>query len=137
MSTRRVVRAAGGVITRLGQGGALEVLLVHRPHREDWTFPKGKVEAGETEEACAVREVEEETGLRCRLGRELPHTAYTDAKGRPKRVRYWIMHPQAGVAEPRNEIDAVRWVPLADAPRTLTYERDRALLDVFRSLDRS
>jgi 8-oxo-dGTP pyrophosphatase MutT (NUDIX family) len=133
MSTRRIVRAAGGVITRHDRRGQLEVLLVHRPHNQDWTFPKGKVEPGETDEACAAREVEEETGLRCRLGRELPHTSYT-AKGRPKRVRYWLMHPEEGlVAEPRNEVDAVRWVPLAEALRTLTYERDRALLDGFRA----
>ena len=66
-----------------GEGPAAEVLVVHRPAYDDWTFPKGKVERGETDEDCAVREVEEETGLRCTLGRELPSTEYKDAKGRP------------------------------------------------------
>ena len=59
MATRNVVRAAGGVVSRPNDRGELEVLLVHRPHPQDWTFPKGKVDAGETDEACALREVEE------------------------------------------------------------------------------
>jgi 8-oxo-dGTP diphosphatase len=127
-STGHVVRAAGGLIARQNERGQVEVLLVHRAHREDWTFPKGKAEPGESDEVCALREVEEETGLRCRLGRELPSTSYVDHLGRPKQVRYWAMHPVGGVAEPRNEVDAVRWATVADALRTLTYERDRGLL---------
>ena len=87
MATRNVVRAAGGVVSRPNDRGELEVLLVHRPHRQDWTFPKGKVDAGETDEACALREVEEETGLRCTLGSELPHSSHVDHKGRLKIVR--------------------------------------------------
>ena len=87
-----VIRAAGGVPVRQA-GGDLEVLLVHRPRYDDWTFPKGKAEPGESDVECALREVEEETGLRCELGRELPSTSYVDGKGRPKRVRYWLMHP--------------------------------------------
>jgi 8-oxo-dGTP pyrophosphatase MutT (NUDIX family) len=67
------------------------VLLVHRPRYRDWTFPKGKVEQGETDEQAAVREVEEETGLRCELGSELPSIEYTDLKLRHKTVRYWAM----------------------------------------------
>src|SRR6266508_4759457 len=96
---REVVHAAGGVIARQTERGALEVLLIHRPHRGDWTFPKGKVEPGETDEACALREVEEETGLRCTLQSELPTTAHVDHKGRLKVVRYWAMSPVGGVAE--------------------------------------
>jgi 8-oxo-dGTP pyrophosphatase MutT (NUDIX family) len=64
----RVVQAAGDVIVRHTPRGEIQVPLVHRPHREDWTFPKGKLEAGESHERCALREVEEETGLRCKLG---------------------------------------------------------------------
>src|SRR5262249_2751200 len=80
-----LVLAAGGVILRQRGDGETQVLLVYRGKRRDWTFPKGKVEAGETDEACAVREVEEETGLRCALDDELPSVAYIDRKGRDKR----------------------------------------------------
>jgi len=131
MATRDVVRAAGGVVSRQNERGELEVLLIHRPHRRDWTFPKGTVDAGETDEACALREVEEETALRCVLGTELPRTSHTDHKGRLKVVRYWAMRPAGGVAAPRNEVDEVRWLPLARAAELLTYERDRALLGAF------
>ncbi len=128
---REVVHAAGGVIAKETERGELEVLLIHRPHRGDWTFPKGKVEPGETDEACALREVEEETGLRCTLERELPTTSHVDHKGRLKVVRYWAMSPVGGVAEPRNEVDAVRWVGLAEAAGVLTYEADQTLLKTF------
>ena len=131
MLSREVVHAAGGVIAKETERGELEVLLIHRPHRRDWTFPKGKVEPGETEEACALREVEEETGLRCTLERELPTTSHVDHKGRLKIVRYWAMSPVGGVAEPRNEVDAVRWVGLAEAAGVLTYEADQTLLKTF------
>lgn len=126
-----VVRAAGGLVCRRGQDGRLEVLLVHRRHRTDWSFPKGKALPGETDEACAIREVEEETGLRCALGAELPSTSYRDRAGRPKRVRYWAMRPVAGVAGPCHEVDAVRWATIVGAAALLTYERDRALLAVL------
>jgi 8-oxo-dGTP diphosphatase len=120
-----VVRAAGGVVLRDGN-----VVLVHRPKYDDWTFPKGKAEAGESDEACALREVAEETGLRCRLGDELPSTEYVDGRGRPKRVRYWLMHPVADDGfSPNDEIDEVRWVTPEEASRLLSYERDQALLE--------
>jgi 8-oxo-dGTP diphosphatase len=122
------VRAAGGVVLRERPGGT-EVLLVHRPAYDDWSLPKGKAERGETDEACALREVEEETGLRCRLGRELPSTSYRDGKGRPKVVRYWAMEPIDGEARPQAEVDDVLWLPLGEARDTLTWTRDRAVLD--------
>src|SRR5260221_6752192 len=128
---RAVIRAAGGVISRNDDHGAVEVLVIHRVNRQDWTFPKGKIEAGETAQACALREVEQETGLRCRVEEELPPTSYFDRKGRLKVVRYWAMRQRSGIAGPRNEVDAVRWVPLGVAARILTYERDRALLKTF------
>ena len=124
-------KAAGGVIVRQTARGVTEVLLVHRHHRQDLTFPKGKVEPGETDEACALREVEEETGLRCALGDALPTISHIDHKGRLKVVRYWLMRPTGGKAGPRNEVDAVRWLPVAAAARLLTYERDRALLEAL------
>ncbi len=122
-----MVRAAGGVVVR-GDGEAREIVLVHRPAYDDWTLPKGKAHAGESDEDCAVREVEEETGLVCRLAGELPSVTYHDASGRPKIARYWLMHPAGGRLEPRNEIDDARWLPVAEADRLLTYERDRMVL---------
>ena len=124
----RGVQASGGVVVRHTPRGEMRVLLVHRPHREDWTFPKGKLEAGESHERCALREVQEETGLRCKLGVELPSTSYINGKGRPKVVRYWVMDPGSGRAEPRNEVDAVRWVSVEEAAALLTYPRDRKIL---------
>ena len=130
------VRAAGGVVYRQSPSGRREVLVVHRPHREDWTFPKGKLRRDEEHEACARREVEEETGLRCSLGVELPSTSYVTRSGRPKRVRYWAMRPVAGSVRPQNEVDEVRWLGLAAAAALLTYGRDRALLLAFARLGR-
>jgi 8-oxo-dGTP diphosphatase len=122
------VRAAGGVVLRAGEDGP-EVLLVHRPAYDDWSLPKGKAHAGESDEDCAVREVEEETGLRCDLGRELPSTSYRDARGRPKVVRYWLMQPESGDAAGHDEVDEVVWLPLDEARSALTWERDRAVVD--------
>lgn len=131
MANGKVVKAAGGVIARRTADGDAEVLLIHRPRHDDWTFPKGKLEPGEGWKRCALREVEEETGLRCRLADELPTTTYVDHKGRLKVVRYWVMHRAAGEATPRNEVDAVRWVLVAQAALALTYPHDRALLEAF------
>ena len=131
MVVNDVVRAAGGVIARRNGRGELQVLVIHRKARADWSFPKGKVEPGESDEECALREVAEETGLRCALGSELPSVSYRDRKDRPKRVRYWAMTILRGIAQPLNEVDAVRWVTVAEAARTLTYPRDREVLSAF------
>ena len=119
-----VVRAAGGIVVREQRRTDARVLLVHRPAYDDWTFPKGKVEPGESDEECAVREVEEETGLRCSLGRELPSTEYTDGKGRPKTVRYWEMDVVGGELRFDHEVDRAvghtrRGVPTS-SPTTAT-----------------
>jgi 8-oxo-dGTP diphosphatase len=129
MTSRAHVRAAGGVIVRRTNGSEPELLLIRRFRLNDWTFPKGKVEAGETDEACALREVEEETGLRCAPESELATTAHINSEGRLKEVRYWLMRPVGGEAAPHNEVDAVRWVSPARAVQLLTYQRDRDLLD--------
>jgi len=125
--TGDVVRAAGGLVIRHG-GEEAEVLLVHRPAYDDWSFPKGKANAGETDEACALREVEEETGLSCAIVRPLREVSYRDAKGRPKTVRYFAMRPLDGTFEPHEEIDAARWLRIDEALSLLSYGRDRALL---------
>ena len=132
MDVTEIVRAAGGVVTR-GAGDELEVVVVHRSVYSDWTFPKGKLHEGETEEDAALREVTEETSLRCVLGRELATTEYRDARDRPKTVRYWEMRAVSGELEAANEIDAARWCAVADARSLLTYERDRTLLDVLEA----
>ena len=118
------VKAAGGVVVRDGR-----VAVVHRPRYDDWTFPKGKLDPGESFGQAALREVEEETGLRCRLGRELPPTAYTDARGRPKIVRYWLMEVENDPGfVPNDEVDELRWLPRAEAEALLSYSRDTELL---------
>ena len=133
MEYQNVVRAAGGIVSRKNERGQVEVLLVHRPHRGDWSFPKGKREPGETDEQCARREVWEETGLSCALGVELPPVSYRDREGRAKTVRYWIMTAD-GDAEARNEVDAVRWLGIAAAASLLSYPGDRDLLTAFAAL---
>ena len=122
------VRAAGGLVCRRREDGTREILLVHRPEYDDWSFPKGKLERGEREEDAAIREVEEETGLRCRLQAEVATTRYRDARGRDKTVRYWLMTPIAGTLEAANEVDDARFVTLAQAPELLSYARDADLL---------
>jgi 8-oxo-dGTP pyrophosphatase MutT (NUDIX family) len=116
-----VIRAAGGIVMRDGA-----VLLVHRPRYDDWSFPKGKLDAGESWEDAAVREVEEETGLRCPIGDEVGRTHY-EVAGEPKEVRYYAM---ASDEEPhaQNEVDEVRFVPVGEALELLTQGWDRDLL---------
>jgi len=124
-----VVRAAGGVVTRVGASGHSEILLVHRPKYDDWTLPKGKAEPGESDEACALREVEEETGLACELGEEVAVVEYEDAAGRPKRVVYFAMTPHDGAdTSAQHEVDAVRWLEREPALEALSYERDRGVV---------
>jgi 8-oxo-dGTP diphosphatase len=119
------VEAAGGIV--LDQDG--RVVLVHRPRYDDWSFPKGKLDVGESFEEAALREVEEETGLRCRLVRELPSIEYHDAKGRRKLVRYWLMEAEADTGfVPNSEVDEVRRLPLDEAQALLTYDRDHDVL---------
>jgi 8-oxo-dGTP diphosphatase len=122
------VEAAGGVIVRPGADGP-EVCVVHRPHRRDWSLPKGKLDPGETFEDAALREVVEETGLVCRLADELASTEYHDQKGRPKIVRYWRMTVVEDPGfEPNDEVDELRWLTPADAVDLLSYDHDKTLL---------
>jgi 8-oxo-dGTP diphosphatase len=126
----RAVRAAGGVVWRRGPNG-LEVLLIHRPRYGDWSFPKGKAKGeAESDEETAVREVEEEVGLRLELGPELESTQYRDSKGRRKVVRYWAMElPDNDEPIAGDGVDEVRWAELGAAAGQLTWDRDVAVLD--------
>jgi 8-oxo-dGTP pyrophosphatase MutT (NUDIX family) len=116
------VRAGGGVLVEDGR-----VLVVHRPRYDDWSLPKGKAKDGESFLACALREVEEETGFRCEPLRELGETRYEVLDG-PKTVRYWLMQRFGGTFEPNDEVDEIRWLPLDEAAALLTQEHDRELL---------
>ena len=118
------IRASGGVIVRDGR-----VAVVHRPGYDDWSFPKGKADPGESDEDCALREIEEETGLLCELGKELSTTRHRDGQGRTKRTRWWLMRPVSGEFEPSGEVDELRWLTPEDARALLTYAGDAGLLD--------
>jgi 8-oxo-dGTP pyrophosphatase MutT (NUDIX family) len=127
------VRAAGGVVRRRPEPGRTEVLVVHRPRYDDWSLPKGKLDRDERWEDAALREVEEETGLRCRLLEPIGETRYRDNKGRPKVVRYWLMETvngdDASGFTANHEVDALRWCTPPEAVQLLTYDHDRALVD--------
>jgi len=128
-----LVRAGGGVVRRRGPRGAWDYAVVHRPRYDDWSLPKGKAEPGESDEDAAVREVEEETGVRCQLGPELSSTSYVDRRGRPKIARYWLMEPDdggggPGTFRPNDEIDDLRWCSAGDAGKILTHDHDRRLI---------
>ncbi len=126
----RLVRAAGGVIWR-HRDGEVEILLVHRARYDDWSLPKGKLAAGETHPAGALREVEEETGLRCILGHEVASTRYHDAKGRPKTVRYFEMTVAEGEFQPNHETDKTLWLGLDAARSKISYPHDVDVVSAF------
>ena len=118
------VKAAGCVVRH----GEL-IAVIHRPRHDDWSLPKGKLDPGESFEQAAVREVEEEIGVRGTLGDELESCEYSDHKGRTKIVRYWTMEVD-GVPDfvPNDEVDELRWLPAGEARALLTYDRDRGLV---------
>ena len=99
------------------------VLLIHRERYDDWSLPKGKLEPGETWEEAALREVEEETGVRAELGEYLGETAYGD-----KVVRWWRM-ATSDDAGPSDEVDAVQWATLDEARARLTYAADVGIVE--------
>jgi 8-oxo-dGTP pyrophosphatase MutT (NUDIX family) len=129
------ILAAGGIVIDHGTGTP-QVLLVHRPRYDDWSFPKGKLEPGETVEEAALREVREESGLECRIIRKLAVTQYnyqTRNKGlrKPKAVHYFLMERLGGdIQVPGEEVDRAEWLEFDQAARRLTYAQDRELLDL-------
>lgn len=149
MGREELVRAAGGIIWRSqadGADGVVEVVIVHRPRYDDWSFPKGKNDPGEPDEECALREVLEETGFAVVLGPELPTVEYIDRRGSPKSVRYWTMtiasaagtgsETNAGIGNidsagfvANDEVDELRWVRQDRAALLLSYPADRLLLE--------
>ncbi len=131
-SVSEVVKASGVVPWRNRGDGEIEVLLIHRPRYDDWSVPKGKLDDGETDEECAIREMVEETGVHGILGAPLPTALYTDHRGRPKEVSYWLMEVPAG--EPadfvaNDEVDELAWFDFATARQKLSYPLDQGLLD--------
>ncbi len=130
------VRAAGGVVLRDGAAGETEVLLVHRPRYDDWSFPKGKCDPGESYEDCARREVEEETGITAALGEPLPDVHYRDQKDRPKLVRYWVMRPASCRTGSSRTTRSTRSPGSRCRSRAewLSYDHDRELLATLRRL---
>ena len=109
-----------------------EVLVVHRPHRQDWSLPKGRRRRRESALECALREVREETGLRCTAEEELPEVRYTDRQGRARRVRYWMMQAVSGEFRPNDEVDETRWIPIRVAGELLTHDHELLLVSGLR-----
>lgn len=118
-----MIKAAGGLIVEKGK-----IALVHRPRYDDWSLPKGKLDPGETFEAAALREIEEECNLRCELHEELQSDEYNVRKGK-KLVRWWRMSVVEDLGfEPDDEVDELRWLPTRDAKAIATYDHDRLLI---------
>jgi 8-oxo-dGTP pyrophosphatase MutT (NUDIX family)/phosphohistidine phosphatase SixA len=124
------IHAAGAVLWRPAPCDAVEVAVVHRPHHQDWSLPKGKVDPGETRADAAVRELAEETGFSAVLGRHLRAVHYTVGAD-DKTVDFWSARAGEGRFTPGDETDELRWLPPAEASALLTYASDRTVLDDF------
>jgi 8-oxo-dGTP diphosphatase len=125
MDTSEVILAAGGVIHRINDENEYEVLLVHRPRYDDWSWPKGKCKSGESLVDCAIREVEEETGILTEVGPVLCVLTYLDQFNRTKTVTHFALSTVTiGEHEPDDEIDKLAWVRLQDVDQWLTVDDD-------------
>lgn len=127
-----VTQAAGGVVWRRVAAG-IEVLLVYRERFDDWSLPKGGVELGEGPRETALREVLEETGVRCEIGEALPTIEWTRADGTVRRCHWWLMRPlEIGPSRPQDTVTRSEWFAAELAVETLTYERERGLVRTAR-----
>jgi 8-oxo-dGTP diphosphatase len=134
--TTEPVRAAGGVLWRPA-GDGIEICVVHRPYRADWSLPKGKLDGGEHPLAAAVREVLEETGVHGEPQLRLPEVAYQLPDGTAKTVEFWLMRAADGPADDPmdpTEVDTVLWLSPAAALEKLTYPDDRRLVEHVAAL---
>lgn len=130
-----MIESAGGVVWRTSDRHRHEVLVVHRPHRQDWSLPKGRRRRRESALECALREVREETGLRCTPAEELPEVHYTDRQGRARLVRYWTMQAVSGQFRPNDEVDEIRWAPLGLVSEVLTHDHELVVVSGLRLVD--
>lgn len=127
MSDKHII-AAGAVVTR-DNSGEKEFLLIHRGYRDDWSFPKGKLDPGEHLVGAAIREVREETGFAIQLGIPLPTAHYTKNNA-TKDAYYWNAQLLGGEFMPNDEVDQIKWLPLKKAKELLTYEHDKEMIEI-------
>lgn len=121
------IEAAGGCVVDLSKNKP-RYLLIHRPAYDDWSFPKGKLNRGESHRQAAQREVLEETGFTCEIKGRLSSVRYITPAGNPKKVRYWLMERLRGTFKPNSEVDAVTWLKRSQALTLLTNVYDQAVL---------
>ena len=126
----RVVPAAGAVLYRT-DGDSRLCAVVHRPRYDDWSLPKGKVDAGESLPVAAVREIAEETGFTAVLQSRIGTTGYPLKENTRKEVTYWSAMAGEGTFEPNSEVDEIRWLPVEQAKDLVSYPLDRKILARF------
>jgi 8-oxo-dGTP pyrophosphatase MutT (NUDIX family) len=134
----QIIKAAGAIVFHHPNNSDIEIVVIHRPRYDDWSFPKGKTDPFETDQEAALREVKEETGLDCEIVTFLGAVNYFDRSGRPKEVKYFVMkekfshNPKPEPSfEAFGEVDLVHWVTPEEAKSLLSYQRDRELLTSF------
>ncbi|CAG4921339.1 MULTISPECIES: NUDIX hydrolase [Acidithrix] len=127
-----MITAAGGVVFREGINGSLEICLIHRPRYDDWTLPKGKVEVGETLAQAALREVEEETGIKAEIVQDqtqvVKYPLETDLE---KEVHYFLMKSLVQNFTKNEESDECLWVDVNLVESKLTFSRDFGVITGF------
>lgn len=120
--------AAGAILWRI-EKNELKVAIIHRARYDDWSWPKGKLDKGETIAQAAVREIREETGLKVTLGVRLAEINYKMPNGSDKQVHYWAANVSdktlaASKFKPSEEVAKVDWKTVAQARKLLSYEFD-------------